>query len=194
MYVGGLIANNDGTNAVVQGGANKGNFDIFYDIKPAESSYVGGLVAYSKGASSMSYCYNIGNMLVRAEYNVVLNNTYVGGLVGGTTQDNISYSYVNANFTTTVANFNVYQLIGKGRTDSQSSAQNVYYNASQNTGAINGTMGSGVKSFTTTPQDAQLYGSGTLFNKGDLDGVNPRLDWEAKLFETIEWHSDRPVA
>ena len=95
--------------------------------------------------------------------------------------------------TTSVNNFNIYQLIGRLQ-NSKSSAVNVYYNGLSSVVAINGTMGSGIKAFTTSPLDAELFGNGTLFTKGDLDGNNPCLDWEAKLFETIQWQEDMPVA
>ena len=191
MYVGGLVAKNTGTNAVIQGGANKGNFNIYY--KTSETSYIGGLVAYSEGSSSMRYCYNVGGINITAEASVTLSNAYVGGLVGWAATDNISYSYVNSNISTAVNNFNIYQLIGRLQS-SKSNAVNVYYNGNTSIVAVNGTLGTGITAYTTSPLDAELFGNGTLFTKGDLDGNNPKLDWEAKMFEIINWQEDMPFA
>lgn len=186
MIIGGLVANNSGTSAIIKGGANKGDFEVYY--KTSEASYVGGLVAKNDGTASITYCYNIGDINVQSEAGVTLSLAYVGGLIGYASNDNVSYSYVNANFTTSVDKFDIYQLIGRVQ-NAKSTATNVYYKA--NNGAVlNGTIGAGIKSFTTSPTEADLFGSGTLFNRGDLDGENPRLDWEAKLFETIKWQDD----
>ena len=190
LFVGGLVVVNDGANAKIIGGANKGNFDIFY--KTSDSSYVGGLVAKNTANASLSYCYNIGGVSVSSASGVLPTGAYVGGLVGWSAYDAISNSYVNAVIATSITNFNVYQLIGFLQ-GSQSYATNVYYNANIAVTAIRGTTGAGVKSYTTSPLDCELYGSGTLFNKADTEGNNPRLDWEAKLFETIEWRDILPV-
>ena len=184
LLVGGLVVVNSGANAKITGGANKGSFDIYY--KSVDVSYVGGLVARNTDNASLAYCYNIGDIEVSGASGVLPSEAYVGGLIGWATHDAITYSYVNASFTTSIVNFNTYQLIGMLQ-GTQSSASHLYYNGNIGVTAIRGTTGSGVSAFSTSPLDCDLYGSGTLFNRSDTDGGNPRLDWEAKLFGTIEW-------
>lgn len=181
IIIGGLIAYNT-KGAKITAGANAGNITIYYN--KAETSYVGGLVAKNDNGE-LSYCYATGKFDISASGTSVAK---VGGLVGWSVNDKISYSYVNVTMTTTITNFNMYQVIGQ-LDSSQNQANNVYYKKSSTLAGVNGSASSGFKTYTNLPTEdgVGLYSGDSLFNKSDVDSnKNPRLNYEA-TFENITW-------
>lgn len=179
IKTGGLVGQNN-NGATIVAGANTGNINVYYNHQ--EESFVGGLVAKNNNGR-LTYCYSVNTFNIQGS----VGNAYIGGLIGVSEGDKISYSYVNVSYTSLPSNFNIYQLVGK-LNSSNNNAENVYYKNVNAFVAVNGIQSAGIKSYDNLPTETgvNLYGTGTMFNKSDLYNGNPRLDFEAS-FDKVIW-------
>ncbi|MCI7003116.1 MAG: hypothetical protein MR904_02065 [Clostridia bacterium] len=183
IIVGGVVAHNK-NGAKITAAANAGNITVYYNNRTS-TSLIGGLVA-KNDRGELTYCYSTGTFTINGGVSTL--DAKVGGLVAWSVNDKISNSYVNVTMTTTITNFNMYQVVGLLES-SQNQASNVYYKKLNNLAGVNGTASSGFKTYTNSPTDdtVNLYSGDSLFNKSDVDANgNPRLKYEA-AFENLTW-------
>lgn len=180
IYVGGLVAlNNNGST--ITGGANRGDIVIHYNS--ASKSYVGGIVA-SNNNGVLAYCYSVSNFTITKEQTNAFNAN-IGGLVGYSNGDKISYSYVSISKTTS-ADIEIYQVVGNLESELGNS-QHIYYKNIAGFSACNKTL-SGASTYSTNPIEANsLFNNDTRFNKTDVDdNNNPHLKFEREL-DSYDW-------
>ena len=150
------------------------------------ANIVSAIIVAKNDMGELTYCYSIGSFIINGGVSTL--DAKVGGLVAWSVNDKISNSYVNVTMTTSITNFNMYQVVGLLES-SQNQASNVYYKKLNNLAGVNGTASSGFKTYTNSPIDdtVNLYSGDSLFNKSDVDdNGNPRLKYEA-AFENLTW-------
>ena len=173
----------------VEAAANVGNIYVF--LRKNSTSNIGGIIAKNEGAT-ISYCYVVGDITVASGENN-LTNPFVGGLIGDSTGDNISYSYTNVtrNSNVVTGSFGyggIYQVIGNLTTPT--GCNKVYYKAQSGFNAVKSSSvpsGSYI-SYSTNPAEIadNLFFEDSQFERGFLDEAgNPRLGWEYNYDEII---------
>ena len=186
VNIGGIVQTMDSASTITQS-ANLGDINVF--VRSTYRSIIGGLVGQLSAGAVLGYCYSICDISLASASEIAVSAN-IGGLVGLSYSDNISYSYVNVTKNQNIlsgytAYEAIYQLIGYlGSIDQgNSKARYVYYNLNQQQNGFNcaNIQLSEFRGYTTSSDICNV----TEEFRSDLTyNSNPRLAWEVNYNPT----------
>ncbi|MBO7508633.1 MAG: hypothetical protein J6T39_03220, partial [Clostridia bacterium] len=185
--VGGVVATNTGTltQAVLKNAST--TLSIAKERPGTVQFYFGGLVAQNSGSGSISYSYVDTNTIIsRSAPMSTPNRVYIAGLVGESSNSNITSCYVHNIITKPDVEIgSIYVFIANLTTANYGSGTACFYNAGQSQDPVGG---SAYGNFTAIESYAQIP-SGTALNNGESyfttaqESSFPTLRWESEFIK-----------